>query len=195
VKKTDRAAIRSFHTDDFFGIQQRLFSMPLLNYRQRKSASLIAALLLLLVAHSARSDIFEEGGRLMLQVAPGVIHFDPDPEHTDYSWLVGLEWQSPSRWLVGASYFNNSFNQKSQYFYFGKSWPLNSISENLYFKLTGGLLLGYKEPYEDKIPLNNDGIAPGAVPALGYKYGDFSFQLNLLGSSALMFTFGYDLLK
>ena len=168
--------------------------MSVFNLNRRLLASLIT-MLMLLAAHSARSDIFEEGDFLMLQAAPGVIHFDSDPEHTKYSWLVGLEWQSPSRWLVGASYFNNSFNQKCEYFYFGKSWPLDFISDKVYFKLTGGLLLGYKEPYEDKIPFNNNGIAPGAIPSLGYKYGDFNVQLNLLGGAGLMFTVGYDLLK
>ena len=156
--------------------------------------------LTLFAAGSARAGLFEEGDILMVQAAPDAIHFNSDPEHADYSWLVGLEWQSPSRWLVGAAYFNNSFGQKCEYIYFGKSWPLDFISDhaifkNLYFKLTGGLLLGYKEPYEDKIPFNNDGVAPGAAPSLGYKYGDFNVQLNLLGNAGLMFTFGYDLIK
>jgi hypothetical protein len=156
--------------------------------------------LALLTVGSARAGLFEEGDILMVQVAPDAIHFDPSPEHADWSWLVGLEWQSPSRWLVGASYFNNSFDQKCQYYYFGKSWPLDFISDNdffknLYFKLTGGILLGYKEPYENKIPFNHNGVAPGAVPGLGYKYGDFNVQLNLLGGAGLMFTFGYDLFK
>ncbi len=153
------------------------------------------ALLALIATGSVRAGLFEPGDVLMLQAAPGVIHFNADPEHTKYSWLAGLEWQSPSRWLAGASYFNNSFNQKCEYFYFGKSWPLEFISSNVYFKLTGGLLLGYKEPYEDKIPFNHNGIAPGAVPGIGYKYGDFNAQINLLGGAGLMVTFGYDLIK
>lgn len=153
------------------------------------------ATLALLAAGNVRADMFEEGDVLMVQGAPGVIHYHHDPEHADYSWIVGAEWQSPSRWLVGASYFNNSFNQKCQYFYFGKSWPLESIDSNLYFKLTGGVLLGYKEPYENKIPYNNNGVAPGVVPALGYRFGDFNVQINLLGTAAVAFTVGYDLFK
>lgn len=156
--------------------------------------------LTLLATDGVQAGIFEEGDILMVQAAPNVIHFDPDPDHADYSWLVGLEWQSPSRWVAGAAYFNNSFNQKCEYIYFGKSWPLDFISDheifkNLYFKLTGGILLGYKEPYEDKIPFNNNGVGPGAIPALGYKFGDFNVQLNLLGGAGLMFTLGYDLFK
>ena len=167
--------------------------MPLFNLIQKLLMLLV--LLMALATSNVRADIFAEGDLLMLQAAPGVIHFDSDPEHAKYSWLVGLEWQAPSRWLAGASYFNNSFNQKCQYLYLGKSWPLESIDENLYFKLTGGVLFGYKEPYEDKIPLNNNGVAPGAVPGIGYKYGDFNVQLNLLGGAGLMFTFGYNILK
>jgi hypothetical protein len=156
--------------------------------------------LALLAASDAWSDIFMEGDILMIQAAPDVIHFNPSSEHAEFAWLVGLEWQSPSRWLVGASYFNNSFDQKCQYIYFGKSWSLDRISKNsyfknMYFKLTGGVLLGYKEPYENKIPLNNNGVAPGVVPGLGYQFGDFNVQLNLLGGAGIMFTFGYDLFK
>ncbi len=153
------------------------------------------AALALLATGTVRAGLFEEGDVLMVQGAPGVIHYHHDSEHADYSWLIGAEWQSPSHWLVGASYFNNSFNQKCQYFYFGKSWPLESIDNNLYFKLSGGVLLGYKEPYENKIPYNNNGVAPGVVPALGYRFGDFNVQINLLGTAAVAFTVGYDLFK
>lgn len=158
------------------------------------------AVLALFAVGDVRADIFGKGEVLMIQAAPDAIHFNSSPEHADYAWLIGLEWQSSSRWLVGASYFNNSFDQKCQYIYFGKSWALNSISDkelfkNLYFKLTGGIVLGYKEPYENKIPFNNNGVAPGIVPGLGYKFGDFNVQLNLLGGAGLMFTFGYDLFK
>lgn len=153
--------------------------------------------LVLLPEGGVRADIFVPGDLLMLQAAPGAIHYSSSPDHAKFSWLVGLEWQSPERWLVGGAYFNNSFDQKCQYYYVGKSWTLDFISDNelfksLYFKLTGGLLLGYKEPYEDKIPFNNNGVAPGIVPGLGYKYENFSVQLDALGTAGLMFTFGYD---
>lgn len=156
--------------------------------------------LALLTARSAPAGLFEEGDILMVQAAPGVIHFNPSPEHADYSWVVGAELIFPSRWLIGGAYFNNSFDQRCQYYYFGKSWPLDFISDNeylknMYFKLTGGILLGYKEPYEDKIPFNNNGVAPGIVPGLGYQFGDFNVQLNLLGGAGLMFTFGYNLIQ
>ncbi len=172
--------------------------MPLRYPRLREFLCFVV--LTLLMVGNARSNLLEEGDVLMVQVAPDAIHFNSSPEHADFSWLVGLELQFPSRWLVGASYFNNSFDQKCQYFYIGKSWSLDFINDNeyfknSYFKLTGGILLGYKEPYEDKIPFNNNGVAPGIVPGLGYKFGDFNVQMNLLGGAGIMFTFGYDLIK
>ena len=50
-----------------------------------------------------------------------------------------------------------------------------------YFKLTGGLLHGYKEPYDDKIPLNDLGVAPAILPTLGFQYKFFVAEANLAG--------------
>lgn len=130
----------------------------------------------------------------MIQAAPGVIHFNPSPDHTDYSWLVGAEWQHSSRWLAGYSYFNNSFGQKCHYLYGGRWWPLREHDPNWYLKLAGGLVAGYKQPHEDAIPYNHKGIAPGIVPGIGYRMNRLNIQLNLLGASALMVTVGYDLI-
>lgn len=135
------------------------------------------------------------GEIVMVQAAPGVIHFDPDPDHAKHSWMMGVEWQRPSRWLAGYTYFNNSFDQRSHYIYGGKLWSLRESGQGWYLKLTGGVILGYKEPYEDKIPYNHNGIAPGIVPGLGYKLDRTSVQVNLLGTAALMITFGFDLFR
>jgi hypothetical protein len=104
----------------------------------------VLVFLLLVGSHAAVAA--DNGGRLMVQLAPDMIHFDPSPEHTKYSWLVGLEWIRDDDWLAGYSYFNNSFNQKSHYAYGGRVWPLGERnSPHWYFKLTGGLLIGYRE--------------------------------------------------
>ena len=91
------------------------------------------------------------------------IHWDPDPEHVDYSKLINFEFETTTRWIYGFAYFDNSFGQPSQYLYAGYSWPLFG-KDWTYFKLTGGLLHGYKEPYDEKIPLNQLGVAPAIVP-------------------------------
>ena len=73
--------------------------------------------------------------------------------------------------------------------YMGKTWPLLK-SRHWYAKLTGGLLHGYKEPYEDKIPLNGLGVAPVIIPALGFRYRNFVMETNLGGLAVVMMTAG-----
>jgi hypothetical protein len=132
---------------------------------------------------------------IMIQAAPNVVHYSSDPEHTDWSWMVGVEWQRPSNWLFGFSYFNNSFGQKSSYSYAGYVWKPSERDPHWYLKLTGGLIYGYKEPYENKVPFNHNGYSPGLVPALGYKFDRWSAQINLFGTAGLMLSVGYDLVR
>jgi hypothetical protein len=148
-----------------------------------------------LAADAATSDGDATGNILMVQVSPYTIHFNEGPDHTGHPWLIGVEWQDKSRWLAGFSYFNNSFNQKCEYLYGGYNFSLGETFKNWYIKVTGGLIYGYKEPYEDKLPINNNGLAPVIIPGLGYKRDRFNVQVNLLGANGLMFTFGYDLLR
>jgi hypothetical protein len=136
------------------------------------------------------------GSRLVFQLGPAVYHYRHDPEHNNYPRLMGLEWESRNNWLGGAAYFRNSFDQPSNYLYLGKRWFPDFLPENVYVKVTGGILLGYKEPYENKIPLNHrKGIAPGVLPAIGYQFERANIQLVPLGAAGLMLTIGVDLLK
>lgn len=153
-----------------------------------------------LAVHAAETGLITPGDVIMVQFSPYTIHFDEGPEHTGHPWLIGVEWQDKSRWLAGFSYFNNSFNQKCEYLYGGYTFQLgetfkSEIFKNWYLKVTGGLLYGYKEPFEDKLPINHNGLAPVIIPGLGYKYNRFNVQMNLLGANGLMFTFGYDLFR
>jgi len=144
---------------------------------------------------AAELDLLGPGDTVMVYAAPDSIHFHPRDTHTKYSWALGAEWQRPSRWLAGYSYFNNSFGQKSQYYYGGMWWPLGETDQRWYLKLTGGVLVGYEYPYEDQVPYNHNGVSPGIIPALGYKMNRYSVQLNLLGFNGMIITFGYDLIR
>lgn len=179
--------------------------MPVFVRRKTCAAAFLARLLacvVLVVAFPAFAA--EEGmsrapspqGTVTILGSPKVVHFDPDPEHVDWSWLIGIEWQKPdSRWHFGFSYFNNSFGQKCQFYYAGYTWKLGENYPNWYFKLSGGLLYGYVEPYEDKVPYNHNGYSPGLFPALGYKMDRWSFQLVTLGTAGAMITVGYDVIR
>ena len=117
-------------------------------------------------------------------------HWDPDPEHVNNSKLLNLEFETTNRWIYGFAYFDNSFGQPSQYLYAGYSWPLFK-KDWAYFKLTGGLLHGYKEPFEDKIPLNSLGIAPAIIPTFGLRYKRVFTELQILGAAAITVTAGF----
>lgn len=116
-------------------------------------------------------------------------HWDDDPDHVNNQKMLGGEAQMKNNWLFGLAFFDNSFGQNSQYLYAGYKWDLFG-SELFYFKLTGGLLHGYKEPYEDKIPLNGLGVAPAILPTFGFQYKFFVTEVNIAGTAAVTITAG-----
>jgi len=117
-------------------------------------------------------------------------HWDDDPEHVNHQKLLGLEAHMDNQWLFGLALFDNSFGQASQYLYAGYSWDLFG-SELFHFKLTGGLLHGYEGRYQDKIPLNDLGIAPAILPTIGFQYKSFVTELNIAGTAAFTVTAGF----
>jgi len=116
-------------------------------------------------------------------------HWDEDPDHTNHQKLIGPELVFENDYLVGLAIFRNSFDQPSQYLYIGKTWRLFR-SEYFYFKLTGGLLHGYKETFEDKIPLNGLGVAPAILPSFGFRYKRVMLEAQIAGTAALTITGG-----
>lgn len=139
-----------------------------------------------------------DGGRLTFVFAPYVYHYHYDANHTNTPWLTGLEWDPPGSWLgleYGAVFFRNSFDQPSIYAYAGKRWFAGSDNQGAYLKVTAGPLYGYRGQYQDKVPFNHNGLAFTAIPGIGYQFGKVDVQFVLLGTAALLFTFGYDFPK
>jgi len=127
-----------------------------------------------------------------LNVSPLTLHFSGDPEHRNV-YLLGVERQRADGYLVGAAWFRNSFGQPSGFVYAGRRFERFYGHDPLYLELTGGLLYGYLPPYDHKVPLNYRGFSPGAVVALGWRLSpELSAQVNLLGTSALMFQLSAD---
>jgi hypothetical protein len=54
----------------------------------------------------------------------------------------------------------------------------------------GGLLHGYKEPYEDKIPFNGLGVAPAILPSFGFRYKYIMLEAQIAGTAAITITGG-----
>lgn len=116
-------------------------------------------------------------------------HWSYDENHNNNQYLIDPEIVFANDFLIGFAWFKNSFDQPSEFLYIGKTWPLFH-SEYFYFKLAGGLLYGYKEPYEDKIPLNGLGIAPAIIPSFGLRYKHFMMEAQIAGTAALTITAG-----
>ena len=153
----------------------------------------LATTLPLVASESVESEQEESGWAIdqwRVALSFYTYHFDPDPDHNNDQNLIGVETHFNNAWFAGAAVFDNSYGQPSQFVFMGKSWQIMG-SEHWYFKLMGGLLHGYKEPYEDKIPLNGLGVAPAIVPALGYKYRRVFVEANLGGVAVVTMTAGF----
>ena len=140
---------------------------------------------------SAWTDGFDlslrDGDHLSIMYSPYTNHFTRSDEHK-YVWLIGVERERADGALSGISYFSNSFGQPSAYIFpWGQTYRDIGNVSGLYAKWTAGLIYGYKDPYENKVPLNSNGYSPGLIPALGYEVDGWQAQVNLLGTAGIMF--------
>ena len=130
-----------------------------------------------------------------LTLSPYTYHFHPSDEH-EYVYAIGVIKRLEGNWIVGGSYFSNSFGQPSGYIYIGQRYETLPGFEKWYLQWNAGILYGYVEPYEDKVPFNYNGFSPGFVPSIGYKFTDRIWaELDLLGTSGLMFTLVFPIPK
>ena len=122
------------------------------------------------------------------QFSPYTYHFTPDEKHKNVV-MIGVERENSNAKLDGITLFTNSFGQPTAYIYpWGRVYRSIGGVEQLSFKWTAGLLYGYKDPYEDKVPLNYGGLSPALIPALAYEFkSGWTAQVNFLGTAALMF--------
>ena len=128
--------------------------------------------------------------RFYLETSVYTRHFHYDAAHDDHQNLILGEWNITEQWLVGASVFDNSFGQSSQYVYGGYRFrPFESL-QPLYFKVSVGLVHGYTGQYQHKIPLNDSGVAPVIVPSVGYCFNRFCSELVIFGTAGALVTFG-----
>lgn len=165
-----------------------------------RTGLLISGCLLPLFSH-AQAPTWSDGfsfevkpdDRLTLMYSPYTYHFSKSDEHR-YVWLVGVERERADGRLLGITYFSNSFGQPSTYIFpWGQTYPNLGGVQGLFAKWSGGLLYGYVEPYENKVPLNVNGFSPAIIPSIGYEKQGYGAQLNLLGTAGLMLQFNIPL--
>ena len=93
-------------------------------------------------------------------LSPYTVHVDDNGGH-DYVWLLGFERERANGQLLGLAYFSNSFGQPCVYYYpWGRTYNDIAGIDGLFFKWNAGIVYGYVEPYEDKLPVNFNGFTP-----------------------------------
>lgn len=140
--------------------------------------------------------------RLRLGYMPRVVHVTNDEEYVDWNHVVALEWLTPRHTFWGAdrthfgiALFDNSYGQFSQSVYAGLEWDWKrALGGDMFLSLSAGLVHGYKEPYEDKLPLNNAlGVGLTLVPAIGWQRGPLGLAVSLSGSAfGLRFSYTFE---
>lgn len=120
------------------------------------------------------------------------LHYKDDDKYEGPPLFLGIEYYRGDRWLAGASVFQNSYGQFSQYLYFGKTFRPLDRYPYLHIKLTGGIIHGYGGEHHDTLPVRwGDSWGLGAIPTVGYKKDRFGFDFAFLKASGLMFLMGY----
>jgi hypothetical protein len=128
--------------------------------------------------------------RFYLETSFFTHHFSYDAAHVDKQKLILGEWNITEQWLVGASVFDNSFGQSSQYVYGGwRNRPFEDVPP-FYVKVSAGLTHGYRGQYRDKIPFNGSGIAPVVIPSAGFCISRVCSEIVLFGGAGFLLTLG-----
>lgn len=150
--------------------------------------------ILMMISAAAPLAAAADDSVLRLQMSPYTQHFHKSDDYHNVV-LVGVELERDEKTLQGIAFFKNSFAQPTLYVY-----PWGGIHrdlfgfDHLFFKWTVGVLYGYKGKYEHKVPLNHHGFSPAIIPGIGYEFSSgFSAQINLLGTSGVMFQISKDL--
>lgn len=153
----------------------------------------ISFLVFFLCAHIPSSHAKEkwyEYDHLYLQ-GGSYIHLNNNEDFDGPNFMLGLEAVKTNDRFYGLFVFDNSFGQFSQYAYIGKKWNFSGEFTNFHTKLTAGIIHGYKEPWNNKLPFTTkDGWSPGIIPSMGYQKGKIGFDVMLLGYQGVMFSVG-----
>jgi len=124
-----------------------------------------------------------------LMVSPYAFHYQHSPEHKSV-FLIGIEHHRSDQWFIGGGLFSNSFGQPTGTTYIGYTWDQLFGQPIFYAKLAGGLMYGYVGKYENKVPLNYNGLSPIIVPAAGWRIRPSdAIEVSLLGTAGLLFSY------
>ncbi len=136
-----------------------------------------------------------DGDRVRIAYTPRVFHVTSNKDYVDWNHIVALELVTPrytfwsaDRTHFGVSVFDNSFGQFSQSVYAGLEWDWQpAFGGELFLSVSPGLVHGYKEPYENRLPLNRAlGVGVTIVPAIGWQRERLGLAVSLNGSAVAL---------
>ncbi len=159
---------------------------------RRLGRSLALVALLVGVGPPARADDLFSYDHGLVQASLWTHHYASDAKYNEQQNLIGIELHDPDRWLAGAAWLKNSFDQPTWYFYAGREFPLwrPRPDVEVRVKLTAGGIRGYDGDKQDKIAFNHYGIAPAILPAVGARWGRLESDVILFGTAGMMLTAG-----
>jgi len=120
------------------------------------------------------------------------LHYADDEDYEGPPLFAGIEYVHSRKVMFGFSMFQNSFGQFSQYAYAGRLFHPLKNHPDLHFKLTGGIVQGYRGEHHETLPIRwNDSWGIGVIPTIGYRKERFGVDLAFLKASAALFLIGY----
>lgn len=142
-----------------------------------KKVFLSLTLILILVIFQVRAEA--EKGNYYLQTSLHTFHYSDKDYQNNQQRLLGLEYHYPDNNLFGISYFKNTYEQSSRYFYFGRYYDIYDFKYfNLTAKLTFGIVDGYDNSGEEYNTWMHDmETFPGIVFGLGIERKPFRLEI------------------
>lgn len=155
-----------------------------------RAAAAAAALLAATVSAQATTpaESSTDSYRYEVFFSPHTHHWTDSEDHRPVV-NVSLSQRLPNQRFRGLSLFTNSFGQPSAYAFVGKSWPgFIAALPNVYASVSAGIIYGYVDEFQDKVPLNVGGFSPAIIPAIGVRLSPrAAVEVHILGTAALMF--------
>jgi hypothetical protein len=131
------------------------------------------------------------GQQWELVLSPYTHHWNYSAQHRPVI-LGALERHVAGGRFCGLALFRNSFGQPATYAYVGREWQGVLGQPQLSAKVSAGLIYGYRNEFQHKIPFNDYGVAPAIIPSLGYAFTpQDSAQVMLLGTAGVLFAYGH----
>ena len=133
-------------------------------------------------------------GNYYLQTSLHTFHYSDKDYQNNQQQLLGLEYHYPNDNLFGISYFKNTYQQSTRYFYFGRYYELYDFK---YFNLTAKLTFGIVDGYDDSSDEYNTWMHkmetfPGIVVGFGIEKNPFRIDIIPFADAGIIILSGVE---